>query len=216
MKARLSILLSIATLMACSVLNREGPNVTCSDLQSGAINACSEGIIATCGNGAVHWTVCDDKAACEASWQTVDNYRCTESSSYSPAQSPGTGGAAFGSGGAVASGGTAPGSGGAPGAGGTALGVASGGTAQGTGGIPISGGTSSSGACDTCIAKSCASQLTNCKVDSSCAALYNCIEACTDTNCGSSCVTKYPSYDFGQPLRQCVANSCNTRCPFWK
>lgn len=63
---------------ACSLLNREGPDVSCADLQYGAANACLDGIIATCTNGTVAYKVCDQKSACSAPWQTSGRYRCTE------------------------------------------------------------------------------------------------------------------------------------------
>lgn len=64
---------------ACSLLNREGPDVSCTDLHYGAANACSDGIIATCVDGAVRYKVCDDKSACEGSWQSAGAYRCEQS-----------------------------------------------------------------------------------------------------------------------------------------
>lgn len=64
--------------LACSSLNRSGPDVTCADLQNGAANACAEGIIATCSASRVDWRVCGDKTACEADWQTGGRYRCAE------------------------------------------------------------------------------------------------------------------------------------------
>lgn len=71
----------VATLLivgACSLLNREGPDVSCADLANGAANACADGIIATCSNGSVTYKVCDEKSACSAPWQTAGRYRCTE------------------------------------------------------------------------------------------------------------------------------------------
>lgn len=72
---------SVGTLLfvgACSLLNREGPDVTCADLQNGASNACADGIIATCSNGTIAYKVCDEKSACSTPWQTSGRYRCTE------------------------------------------------------------------------------------------------------------------------------------------
>jgi hypothetical protein len=71
---------AVLSAAACfSRLNREGPNVTCADLQNGLINACSEGIIASCADGThVTYEVCDDKDACGASWQTRGAYSCTD------------------------------------------------------------------------------------------------------------------------------------------
>jgi hypothetical protein len=46
-------------LASCSSLNREGPLVTCADLQDGKTNACKEGIIASCKDGStVTYEVC--------------------------------------------------------------------------------------------------------------------------------------------------------------
>jgi hypothetical protein len=88
---------------ACfSRLNREGPDVTCSDLQNGAVNACSEGIIASCGNGSrVTYEVCDDMDACEAIWQTKGAYSCRQGADGGTGghQTGGAGGSAAGAGG---------------------------------------------------------------------------------------------------------------------
>lgn len=74
----------IALASGCSLLNREGPTDTCRDLKNGAVNACKNGIIATCSsdkqNGVTQWSmqydVCDDKNVCSASWQGSDAYNC--------------------------------------------------------------------------------------------------------------------------------------------
>jgi hypothetical protein len=87
----LPLLLIAAT--ACSVLNRDGPDVTCADLGGGSKNACASGIIATCSAGKVHWQVCDDKSACEQSWQQSGDYRCNESDEL-PVLTPSSGGSA--------------------------------------------------------------------------------------------------------------------------
>lgn len=63
---------------ACSLLNRDGPDASCADLQNGATNACADGIIATCSSGTVSYKVCDEKSACSAPWQTSGRYRCKE------------------------------------------------------------------------------------------------------------------------------------------
>lgn len=75
---RASAMVTLGLLGACSLLNREGPDVSCADLQNGAANACADGIIATCSNGTVSYKVCDEKSACSAPWQTSGRYRCTE------------------------------------------------------------------------------------------------------------------------------------------
>jgi hypothetical protein len=65
----------------CSLQNRDGPVVTCADLECGRINACQDGIIAQCLDGeTVRYVVCDDgnDEICEEKWQTPDAYRCFE------------------------------------------------------------------------------------------------------------------------------------------
>jgi hypothetical protein len=72
----LAALLS-APLGACSASNREGPDVTCADLECGRINACQQGIIAQCADGVtVKFHVCTEKTTCEATWQKSGAYRC--------------------------------------------------------------------------------------------------------------------------------------------
>ena len=79
------ILLMALAVSSCSVANREGPNVTCDDLQSGTLNACKEGIIAYCNDGkTVTYKVCTDSVEgtnatdlCEASWQVKGQYQCS-------------------------------------------------------------------------------------------------------------------------------------------
>lgn len=86
--------------MACSLLNREGPNVTCTDLDNGAQNACSNGIIATCSAGKMTYQVCDLDTTCEQTWQTQGQYRCDQNSPVpNLTGSGGTGSQATGTGG---------------------------------------------------------------------------------------------------------------------
>jgi hypothetical protein len=85
---------ALAAAVGCSLYNREGPDDTCQNLLWGAINACKEGIIATCRNGAMGWNVCDSKDACEASWQTLGAYRCAESDPLPLLEAGGAGGGA--------------------------------------------------------------------------------------------------------------------------
>ena len=90
-------LLAVFLVLGCSSLNRSGPDVTCVDLQNGAENACSEGIIATCSGDRVDWRVCGDKGACEADWQIGGRYRCAQTDVVpvlSPTTVAGTGGSA--------------------------------------------------------------------------------------------------------------------------
>lgn len=70
----------IAVMASCSIFNREGPHVTCADLDGGLRNACKNGIIASCSDGAtVTATVCDDSTTCDNNWQTTGAYRCSQS-----------------------------------------------------------------------------------------------------------------------------------------
>jgi hypothetical protein len=67
----------LLTLGGCfSWQNREGPSATCAELEDGKVNACRDGIIATCASGRVTYEVCDDKDACDASWQTEGQFQC--------------------------------------------------------------------------------------------------------------------------------------------
>lgn len=179
---RYAVIASMLVALACSSLNRSGPDVTCADLQKGSENACSEGIIATCSGDRVDWRVCGDKGACEADWQTSRRYRCAQSDPL-PSPQPAGGG-----------------SGGSP--------------AGGTGGASSAG--ASGAGCDSCVSSRCSIQLSNCLRDSKCALLHQCTTGCTDTTCSSSCTLQYPSYDFGQPLRQCVSDNCSKECPLWR
>lgn len=121
--------------LACSTQNREGPDVSCGDLDNGGINACQQGIIATCSSGSVKYQVCDDDSACDAAWQDKGKFRCQQADPV-----PGLDGGSSGSGGMGGSGGTS-GSGGSGGSGGTA------GFNPGSGGSGGTGGTSGSGGC---------------------------------------------------------------------
>jgi cysteine-rich repeat protein len=73
---------SLGSLGGCSELNREGPLVSCEQLGGGRLNACQDGIIATCESGEVRYQVCPDAKACEASWQSGGAYRCGEADSF--------------------------------------------------------------------------------------------------------------------------------------
>ena len=98
------LLLVLAT--ACSLANREGPEATCADLESGAVNACQEGIIATCKSATMRYEVCDDKAACSAAWQEPGKFRCNQTDNLPIlVPSPGAAGSASGGSGSVVSGG---------------------------------------------------------------------------------------------------------------
>ena len=70
------LLLAVLYVGACSILNRDGPEVTCADLDNGAFNACKEGVIATCANGQIEYEGCSSDKACEATFQEAGRYRC--------------------------------------------------------------------------------------------------------------------------------------------
>lgn len=86
MTARALVVAALAALAAlsfaaCSGSNREGPLVTCEDLECGRINACEEGIIAGCVDGVVRYHVCsttNDPDICAGSWQTPGAFRCDQ------------------------------------------------------------------------------------------------------------------------------------------
>ena len=72
-------LIVLAVLTGCSVLNRLGPRTSCDALQQGLVNACQDGIIATCVDRyRVAYEVCDDSAACASSWQVQGHFRCSQ------------------------------------------------------------------------------------------------------------------------------------------
>jgi hypothetical protein len=73
---RLLMICYSTLLVSCSLLNRTGPDVSCADLQNGAINACKDGIIASCISGQVTYQVCTDSSDCDQSWQTPGAYVC--------------------------------------------------------------------------------------------------------------------------------------------
>lgn len=112
----LSILTSIAS---CSSLNREGPLVTCSDLDGGTTNACKDGIIASCTNGSmVTYEVCTEGEApediCEQSWQMPGHYTCENESARSSGSAAASSGGTTSSSGGSTSGGSPNNSGGSP------------------------------------------------------------------------------------------------------
>ncbi len=75
-------LLGIFGLPACSLLNQEGPDVSCADLECGRVNACKEGIIAQCADGlTVKFHVCGSTNVCNESWQTKGAYKCISDAS---------------------------------------------------------------------------------------------------------------------------------------
>lgn len=88
--ALLGAMVPMCLLLACSVLNREGPTETCADLNNGQSNACREGIIASCVGGTMSYEVCGDDKACDATWQKAGQYHCDQVAS--PGGSGGSGG----------------------------------------------------------------------------------------------------------------------------
>lgn len=84
-KAVLGLILvaGVLSMPGCSMANREGPLVTCEDLEYGQVNACKEGIIARCEAGVVAYEVCEDDVGddaarnlCDATWQVPGSYSC--------------------------------------------------------------------------------------------------------------------------------------------
>lgn len=72
-----SIVACAGAAVGCSLLNQEGPTVTCEELLCGKINACEDGIIAQCVDGqTLKYHACELADACEQSWQVKGAYRC--------------------------------------------------------------------------------------------------------------------------------------------
>lgn len=72
---------SIAVISSCSLSNVEGPDVRCEDLQCGRVNACENGIIASCGDGkTMKFHVCTEEAKdiCGESWQKKGQFKCDQ------------------------------------------------------------------------------------------------------------------------------------------
>ena len=86
----------LVVLAGCSLFNRDGPDVTCGDLENGQRNACTAGIIASCADGyEVTYVACAAEEVCDASWQVPGAYNCSRSSSGGTGTG-GTGGAGGG------------------------------------------------------------------------------------------------------------------------
>ena len=85
LRLSLAVVTSIA-IAACSLANRTGPDATCKSLRdSGAVNDCADGIIASCTDGAhmsyevCHCADCNSESdLCAASWQPQGQYRCAK------------------------------------------------------------------------------------------------------------------------------------------
>jgi hypothetical protein len=130
---------------ACSLRNREGPDVTCAQLECGRINACGDGIIAQCVDGVnVRFHVCPTGDTCGEDWQTEGQYRCLESDTdcegCRPERSDGCGSMGVGGSGGNGGSGATGGSGGSGASGGSG-----GAPAGGSGGIAGSGGSAGAG-----------------------------------------------------------------------
>lgn len=79
--AALALCLGVAGAVACSLQNREGPDVRCADLECGRFNACRAGIIASCGDGVTvkyHACSASNDDLCEEDWQVAGQYKCDE------------------------------------------------------------------------------------------------------------------------------------------
>lgn len=142
----LSLLALCALVPTCSASNHEGPDVTCADLQCGRLNACKEGIIASCLDGkTVKFHVCFDNALdiCDEDWQVAGQFKCEETAPDCESCQPG----GPGCGGVATSGGDGGNGGGGSGAGGNGGSSASGNGGDitvgvGTGGMTGAGGGS--------------------------------------------------------------------------
>lgn len=190
---------------ACSLLNREGPDVTCADLANGTANACADGIVATCANGAVTYKVCSEKSACSAPWQTSGRYRCTETEPAPVLTSsvPGEDGS------------NGDDSNGSNDAGGISVPDAS-----STPTVDASDSGSSPATCESCVQSKCSAQLASCLSDGSCHAVYQCLLACTDLTCGKLCVDTAAKASASYSIRSCVggggvSSGCTAQCPAW-
>lgn len=171
--------------ISCSLLNREGPDVSCADLDNGAQNACKEGIIATCTNSTVVYKVCDDKNVCEASWQSAGEYRCTESETLPVLEVSGAGG-----------------TGGIAGTGGT------GGSSQSSGGSggggKTCGFTIATASCASCVQANC------CTIAVTCSQNADCVSCMTRPASASQCVPgMVGAYD---NLMNCLSSMCASDC----
>jgi hypothetical protein len=136
---------------SCSSLNREGPLVTCANLQGGTINACQGGIIASCRDGkTVTYEVCTDgdkpDQICSQTWQTEGAYQCTQRAGGTGSSGGSSGSSASGGSGSIASGSSA------------GSGVASPSPC-----LPTSGSS-----CDQCLSNMCFATYDACMQDTAC------------------------------------------------
>ncbi len=175
---------------ACSLLNREGPDVTCADLKNGAQNACADGIIATCPGGVVRFEVCSAKSVCGESWQTAGQFRCEQGSAAAIASSDGGGASVPGADAAVNPGSDA---------------------SSGGGGCESCIQSKCSALLSKCQEDAACAPLYQCLI--ACSEKV-CGDACLTKY--SSAARDYPGY----PLRDCVGGGgvgpgCKASCPAW-
>jgi hypothetical protein len=128
---------------ACSLRNREGPDVTCADLECGRINACKDGIIAQCvDQQTVLFHACPEGDTCGEDWQIDGEYRCIETETdcegCRPERTEGCDGTGSGGNGGSGAGGQG-GNGGSGGSGATAGSAGSGGAGGGGGNGGVGG-----------------------------------------------------------------------------
>ena len=165
--------------LSCSSLNREGPLVTCAELQGGSVNACHDGIIASCTGGkTVTYEVCtagnSPEQICAQSWQTQGAYQCAQSSTNADSNVGSSSGGSSGANGA----GSGSGSGS----------ISSGSSAGSTVANPSPCLPTSGSSCDQCLSNTC----------------FPTYEACIgDTACSQQCAG--PKHD---ALIQCAQAYC--------
>lgn len=182
----------LAALAACSLRNREGLDLSCDQLQGGAVNACGDGVITACVAGSVVYKVCDDADACSADWQSPGRYGCSaeEAAAFKPSPT-GTGGS---NGGGSGSSGTS----------GTTSKAGSSGTA-GAAPYRACGTDFTKPACGMCLGSSkCCQPLTACAGEPACT---SCLRRTGDqTPCAPDVV---PTYD---DVLTCLASTCTEEC----
>lgn len=200
---RLSTVAVLFLVAACSLINREGPDVSCADLQNGATNACADGIIATCTGGSVTYKVCEQRSACSAPWQTSGRYRCTETE-----PPPNLVASVPGEDGSNGSGSDSPSDGGG----------ANVSDASSTPAVDAS--DSGPVTCEACVQSKCSTQLASCLGNGNCNAVYQCLLACTDKTCGNNCIDTALKASDSYSIRSCVGGDgigpgCKAQCPAW-
>ena len=68
-------------------------------------------------------------------------------------------------------------------------------------------------ACNACLTTACCTEGTTCNANTACAAISNCVQACTDETCARGCLTANPAgtADYNS-LTGCVSNNCTSEC----